>query len=265
MARDFTKNVANYLTIGVDQLSPLLAGAAAVSVHAWINPDTFSTSSNNNRIVAGYINAGSSGFSLSIHNGTSAVIQLTGRSRTADGTQTGVGTTVISTGVWSSVGGVLNFTGDTITPYYNGTAEGGGAVAFGVNTYADDGTPTASDMIGANTSPPSASANQFDGRIAEVAIWTVDIGAAGFAALAKGVSALLIRPEALAFYMPLIGNDSPERCRVTGLSGTITGTVAKADHPRLYLPARRDVRRFTTAAGGAPTPFRGLQLLGVGS
>ena len=253
MARDFTKNTSNYMAIGVDQFSPLLAGAAAISVHAWISPDTFGTAANNNRIAVAYINTTSSGMSLMIHDGTNAVVRVTGRSRTADASQAGVGTTVVPTGQWSSVGGVLNFTGDTITPYYNGVAEGGGAVTFGVNTYADDGTPTASDMIGSETSPPAATANQFDGRIAEVAIWTSDIGAANVAALAtmsggvpSGVSARCISPSTLVFYMPIYGDASPEPAVVSSLTGTIVGSVPQDTHPgsrRLGPRARNNALR----------------------
>lgn len=263
MARDFTKDVLNYMRLGANALGPTLNGAAAVSIHAWVWPDTFTATANTNRVIQVHIANSSTGLMLAIHDGATGVVRAGARSQSADGFQTRSGTTVVSTSGWSHIGAAFDFAGDTITPYYNGVAEGGGAVTFGASAYTNATPTTSYDAIGSDGTPIIS--NQIDGRIAEVAVWTVDIGAAGFAALAKGVSALLVRPEALAFYMPLMGNNSPERCRISGISGTITGTVAKADHPRLYLPARRDVRRFTTAGGAAPSPFRGLQLLGVGA
>jgi hypothetical protein len=264
VARDFSKDAANYMTIGVDALSPVIAGASAVSMHGWAHPDTFTATANFNRLISVTINSTSAGLVLSIHNGTTAVVRVGARSATADAFQTGNGTSAVSTGAWSSIGGVVNYGAATITPYYNGAAEGGGAVTFGSATYADDGTPTGSDMVGSDNAAPTASAC-FDGRLAEVAIWTADIGASGFAALAKGVSALAVRPDALVFYMPLVGKYSPERDIVGGKSGTITGTVAGAAHPRLYTPRRTKVRRFTTAAGGGGGtggPLVGSSLIG---
>lgn len=41
-----------------------------------------------------------------------------------------------------------------------------------------------------------------DGRLAEVAIWTGDIGAAGFAQLARGRRAKDVSPHLLVAYFP---------------------------------------------------------------
>lgn len=81
--------------------------------------------------------------------------------------------------------------------------------------------------------------NQFmSGRVAEAAIWDVALDAAEVAALAKGFSPLLIRPQSLVAYWPLVGNDSPELDRwKNGYDLTLTNAPTKADHPRIYYPS----------------------------
>ena len=76
----------------------------------------------------------------------------------------------------------------------------------------------------------------FSGNIAESAIWSAALDAGEIAALAKGFSPLLIRPQSLAAYWPLGGNDSPELDRwKSRFDMTVTGAT-KADHIRIYYP-----------------------------
>jgi hypothetical protein len=89
-----------------------------------------------------------------------------------------------------------------------------------------------------------------DGRLAEVALWTDDIGAAGFDMLYKGVSPLAVRPDALVFYAPLVGKYAPEI------------DIVASPHPRVYLPRRPLEGKYVAApAAGGNRP---LLLLGVG-
>lgn len=249
MARDFIKTAGNYMRLGINQVGPLLNGAGAISLAAWIYPDSTSSIANGNRAVSIYVANGSTGLMLALHDGTAARVRIGARSQSGDSFQTKTGTTTVGTSGYSHVGGVIDIAGDTITPYYNGAAEGGGAVTFGAATWTN-GTPTTSEDGIGSEGIGSDTQNQFDGRIGEVGIWNGDIGAAGFAALAKGFSPLLVRPELLVAYFPLLGNDSPERDRISGLSGTITGTVAKADHPRVYMPRSRQIGKYTYVAPG---------------
>ena len=73
------------------------------------------------------------------------------------------------------------------------------------------------------------------GSVAEAAIWSVALDTSEIAALAGGVSPLLVRPSALVAHWPLIGNFSPE-IDVRGRNEmTVTG-AAKAAHPRIIYP-----------------------------
>ena len=70
----------------------------------------------------------------------------------------------------------------------------------------------------------------FNGDIAEVGIWNIDLTAAEVASLAKGVSPALIRPQNHVAYLPLI-RDTHEIVNATGF--TDVNTTA-ANHPRVY-------------------------------
>jgi len=43
MARDFTKDLTRYMSLGTNQVGPLINGAAAISAHVWANADSFTT------------------------------------------------------------------------------------------------------------------------------------------------------------------------------------------------------------------------------
>ena len=253
MARDFDKTTTNYLDLGTGGINPVLSGASALSIHAWVNFDTTDIGANDNRIVNIDIDADSTGIALII-NGVDGLnsVRIAGRSVSTDAIQAKNGAAGLAASTWHSVGGVMDIGGDAITPYQNGVADGGGAVTFGNTTYTT-GTPTIVDQISGGRNPPTTT-NMFDGRIAEVAIWTVDIGAAGFATLGDGFSALFVRPESLVFYMPLIGRTSPEIEIISGKNGTIAGTVANAVHPRIIYPSPAQIRRFGGIAGTSISP-----------
>lgn len=252
MARDFTKDTANRMSLGTGGLGSLLNGASAVSFSAIVTLDTITSGSNNNRVINWVINAATAGGYLAVHNGTSAVVRVGARSSVADGFQTANGTTVLSTGTEYQIGGVVDYANDRVRVYVNGAREANATVTFAATSYTH-GTPTAVDSISGDNIPPSSTSPQVDGRISEVCIWSGDIGDDGFAQLGDRISAVLVRPNLIVDYLPLMGANSPERGWFGLLSGTITGTVAKADHPRIILPRGSRTRKLVTATGGAKT------------
>ncbi len=78
---------------------------------------------------------------------------------------------------------------------------------------------------------------RFDGAIAELAVWNAALTDEEAAALAKGVSPLLIRPASLVFYAPLLAGASPEQDLRGRRELTVTGATA-ADHPPVLRPPR---------------------------
>ena len=241
MARDFSKNTANYVSLGANRLNPLLAGAARISVHAWINVDSYSAGMSDNRVLGvQFDNSNGSALLLLIDgSGANKVVRLYARSQ-LETLQTRAGLVNVSTGAWHGVGGVIDFPGDTIRPYLDGAADNPGGVSFGAASYTPGTPTTATDVVGANIAPPTGANFQLDGRIAELALWRDDIGAAGFAALGQGFSPLLVRPQALVFYLPLRGYGGaggPEIVPRGGGTATIGGSVPVATHPRGFGPA----------------------------
>lgn len=266
MSRDFTKNTANYLSFGTGAVGALLNGASKISFCAWVNADALDAGGTINTILHFKINGASSGLYMGVDDngsGGAKTLRVGGRSVSTDGFQSVRGTTTINTGTSYLLGGVLDIGGDTITLYINGAVEAGPtAVTFGNATWTY-GTATAGDMVGSNTTPPSGTTNQWDGAIGEVAVWTDDIGADGFLELAQKASPIRVRREALAFYSKLIGNDAVERDIVSGLSGTITGTVGPLPHFPIVYPRRRTMRKWSAAT--AAVLVKRLMMLGVGA
>jgi Concanavalin A-like lectin/glucanases superfamily len=82
-----------------------------------------------------------------------------------------------------------------------------------------------------------------DGAIADAAIWAAALDDYEIAALALGVSPLLIRPSALVAYWPLVGVTSPEIDLIGRRELTVTGATI-APQPRLILPIGQVVGRF---------------------
>lgn len=78
--------------------------------------------------------------------------------------------------------------------------------------------------------------NAFDGKLAEVAIWDAALSDDEIASLAKGFSALLVRPQSLQGYWPIIGNASPEPDLRNGNNATLTGSPTAFPHPRILKP-----------------------------
>lgn len=97
--------------------------------------------------------------------------------------------------------------------------------------------PLNTDRIAVGRFMGTTPANSFSGDLAEVAVWNVALTDADVALLAKAVSPFMVRPDALVFYLPIVGQYSPEIDVVGGLNLAVTGAAASA-HPRvLYLPS----------------------------
>lgn len=247
MALDFVKNAANYLTYGNGAFNPILDGASKLVISALIFPDTISTTNNvNNSILRVMVDGTSTGIAFNIDAVTSSAngrVRISGRSVTGEAQETRTGTVDIGTGAWKHVGAMMDFGGDTLTTVSNGVVEGSSAVTFNNVTYSP-ASPTVPDRIGANDDTPPATADQFDGRISELAIWFLDSTDAAFTAdewnaLSEGASPLLVRPHLLAFYEPFVHRRTSPQDKIAGLTGTITGTLSYADHPRIYMPRKK--------------------------
>lgn len=89
-----------------------------------------------------------------------------------------------------------------------------------------------------------------NGQTAEGGVWNVALSAAEIASLAKGVSPLAVRPEALVAYWPMYGNNSPEDDWFGNFDLTVTGAT-KAAHVRIICPSSPKI--ILPAAAVGPT------------
>lgn len=243
-ARDFTVNTSNYIKRGNDSFGERLHAQAGTSVHAWVYLDTLPTGGAQWTIVRGPLGTNADGpFGLHfLDTAGTTNLRVQGRSAAADSLQARASSVAFSTGAWYSVGGVLNYATDVVTPYVDGAASNGGSVAFISGTYQHTAVSDNdfSDSIGTQISNTGAaiSGTQMDGRIAEVAVWTGDIGAAGYAQLARGISPLQVVRQNLIFYLPMLDTNTRSLVSYVGFPGTqetwpytVTGSLPIAAHP----------------------------------
>jgi len=134
------------------------------------------------------------------------------------GSGEGVFTPGPSTSVWTHITGVYASTTSRYC-YMNG-------VAGSENTSSTSNPSTQVFEIGRLFN----AAGYLNGAVADVGVWNVALTADEVAALAKGVSPLLIRPSALVHYAPLVREVIDLKGRVPS-AGTSTATD---DHPRVY-------------------------------
>lgn len=164
----------------------------------------------------------------------------------------------------STVGGT-NSTANTTTGYTVGQwhhACAVGVSATSRSVFIDGGskatattssTPAGLDRTAIGLWADSTPSGPFDGRLAECAIWDVDLTDAEVAELASGVSPLKVRPGNLVGYWNLFGR-SPET-NVGGdpaLNLTVNGTLVVGDHAPVapMIAVEGWPGAFTAAAAG---------------
>ena len=135
------------------------------------------------------------------------------------GTAVATATAAITAGTWHHVCGVAVSTTDRRC-----FLDGGNK---GTNT-TSKGDPTVTETaIGSRTSTNDF----FDGKLAEIAIWNIALTDAQVLMLARRVSPLSIRPDALVHYWPLYGVGSPEPDYIGTLNMTLNNTPTIDDNP----------------------------------
>lgn len=219
--RVFTKNVANYMSLGTGAIGTLLNGLPAFSVHAKIRP-TATTVSEGGTILSALINGTTVGLSFGLMPATGTV-RLSARSVSSDAKQTVGGATTLSPGLDTYVGGTVQMSG-SLGVYFNGVADGAASVLFANPTWTL-GTPTDSDMVGGFKSPPTATSDQVEGVLSEIAVWSGVNSAQDFATLATGAPADTVNTSALLYYLKIGGVSSPEGPTVGTALATITGSL----------------------------------------
>ncbi len=92
--------------------------------------------------------------------------------------------------------------------------------------------------------------NGFNGDLAECAIWNIALSDAEVALIGSTttpISPLLVHPESLVFYAPLISGASPEIDLMSSNTLTVTGATVSV-HPPIHYPSRHGRFRYGTTA-----------------
>jgi hypothetical protein len=246
MARTFANSTGDRLTLASSAIT-----AAPLTISCWLKLTAPSASG---RVVVDIKNsaAASSGrnsFMLAM-NSTETFLARTG---VASAASVSGNTAVISAGVWYHV--AATFASATSRyAWLDGVATTQGTtsrVPAGINQI----------TIGCEQYASGTFITPWHGEIAEVAVWNAALedspgatpgASTEIAMLSKGASPLLVRPQNLVYYWPVVGQGAgPEIDLISAAGVTVTGT-ANAPHPRIILP-RRNRTIFIGASGAAYT------------
>lgn len=238
MARNFTRASSHYL-----EHAAAVVGSAPLTMACWGRYPTLAAGVGST-LMAISRDAGNvrDAFVLDIlEGGTDTVRALAGAGGVnANGTIN----FAVAADTWFHAGAVFAST-TSRTAYLNGTAGSANTTSI---------APSSLNRTAFGRIPnfQSAAINYWNGDLAEAGVWSVALSAADMAMLAAGVSPLLVRPDALVAYTPLLGQYSPETSPRGGYDFTVTGASASSSHPRVYRPSRRGRVSLDLTAGGGP-------------
>jgi len=242
MAREFTKNLSNFVDLGAATIGPLLNGATGITFACWVNPASFAgTNIAGDDLITIYQGTLQGvGFIMGLSNANTGVGDpFVGVRRV--GTDAGHSfnsSTLVSTSQWSHVVGCVTF-GQAAKIWING-AQASGSVAGLSTTTAGTFLHTAGtrrDSLACflhTTNIPLSEDRQFNGQMAECGLWNVELSSAEIQSLYKGFAPPQVKPQNLTCYWPMIGRGTVIEELRNGKNGTIAGSIPNADHPRIY-------------------------------
>jgi len=212
----YTFNGSNQYIEGTQGV--VAGGVTPVTLACWVNPSSSGSIVNALEMGRQATGSNSSRMSVGISSGTQVNASCSDESSTTSG-QT---STTTSTGVWQHICGVFA-SSTSRSAYLNGGGKGTDTTSRTPNSTLDR------TRVGCRCSSGSL-AGFFPGSIAEAAIWNVALSDAEVALLAKGLCPLLMRPQNIVFYMPLI-RDLVNLKAIGTPSAVNSPTVA--NHPRI--------------------------------
>lgn len=183
--------------------------------------------------------------SARVHIGVNSSDQAVATQSNSAGTTVNASLTspTMTASTWYLLAGV--FTSDTLRDVYLGTSTA-------TNTTSNTFTAPDTVRLGARVNG-GVVGNYYDGRIEHAAVWNVALTAAEIEQLANGASPLLVRPNALVFYAPLITTATDASDWVGGLTLTAAGSPTDADGPPLVsLLSVAEPLRVVSVAAPAP-------------
>lgn len=225
LPRDAFASRAGWSASNVLRCSSAVLTSTPVTMAAWAYPTTLG----DNRRIVSILNSASPNnqnqWALGI--GPSDNVSAT----TGDGSSSSssASTMSITANTWVHAAAVFA-SATSRAAYLNGGNKG-------TNTVSRTPTGLNRTSIGAQDNADLATApKNMIGPLAHVAIWNVALADADIAALATGMSPLLMQPEALVAYWPLIGVNSPENNLLSNTATmSIVGSLSQDTNPPMFL------------------------------
>lgn len=226
MARSVAASGSKYLSRAAAVLT-----ATPFTFAAWVRPTAVASYQ---AVLSISQNVGSANYHALYLNPSAGVsaYSLAGGGTTGEATSGGT----MTANAWAHVAAVFSATTNR-RAYLNGT--GGTANTTTVNPGGLDITQIGTLWTGTN--PATAD-------VGEAVIYGAALTDADLASLAAGVSPLLVRPDALVAYYPLLGQFSPEIDLVGRNELTLNNAPAAAAHCRIIYPAGPLIWRLTAGA-----------------
>jgi hypothetical protein len=213
MARDFNGTTDEALA------GSAVLTATPISFSAWFDSDAAGDD-----VLVGLTASGSAQRFIVRLSGSSTIVA---NARDGVGNKDATTSTTFSTGVWNHAGAAFA-SSTSRAAYLNGGGKG---------TNATSSTPASIDRTSLAFSAGISAELFFDGKLAEIGIWDVELTDAEFLTLSKGLCPKFVRPANLRLYVPMYGTDSPELDQwKRAASFTLAGTSKAAGHPRIYYP-----------------------------
>jgi concanavalin A-like lectin/glucanase superfamily protein len=210
VSRTFDANAANFLTVG-DKAEIDITGNL-ITVAAWIKTNSVSTEQG----IATKWGAVGANQQYELELSATGKVSFGVVNATPLGTIV-TGATTVALGAWQHAAG--RQTATDVFVYLNGVQDGTSATDRSIQN-------TATDLLIGKFVTGVA----FNGLIAELGIWNIDLTPAEIAQLASGVSPALVQPGNLRGYWPLCGVGSPEPDLKSGNQAAISGTVPAGAH-----------------------------------
>ena len=233
MGRIFQKSTTNFMSLPAATLANLLNGTKGITIHCLFKYSTITTTTDDNAILYGKFSGAAANAFCFLNVTSNAASTTAGNMRcvfrssaTTDTATWPVSTTITQPNVWYAGGATVDYTSKVMQVWLNGKNEGSAVGTF-ASTQFTSAAPSTTDGIG-SAGAGSATAN-FDGTIAELAVWKTVLDGDRMQRLGAGYSPLSIYP-APTFYMPLRGI-GPDADWIAGSVPTIGGTLAFGDHP----------------------------------
>lgn len=208
---------------------------SAMSASFWVNPSQLGGGSDTYALMVSNLNV-TNQQAFGVYLKTDGKLAIYTKVNNYDGS----GSHTLSTSTWYNIVATYDTT-NGLVGYVGGASDGTAAAAGSL------ATTTTTLQFGFDN---STAGRTFGGKLADVALWNVALTVGEVAALAKGVRANQVRPNALTFFAPLDGLASPEPdLSGNANNGTLTGTSATTGAPLAILTPKRSI--FTAVAATA--------------